>query len=94
MAAPVLQQRLQPVLMPGLCRAFDSRAPSVRRAVVLCLVDMWRTLGDALAPLLADLKPTQHRLVQVYMERASQQQPQRVGAQCVAIVCTAFVPAT
>lgn len=78
MAAPALQDRLQPLLMAGLRRAFDSREPAVRRAVVLCLVDMWRTLGDVLAPMLADLKPTQHRLVQVYMDRASQQQPQRV----------------
>lgn len=77
MAGPALQGRLQPLLMPGLRRAFDSRQPAVRRAVVLCLVDMWRTLGDVMAPLLADLKPTQHKLVEVYMERASQQQ-QRV----------------
>lgn len=77
MASPALQERL-PALMPGLRRAFDNREPAVRRAVVLCLVDMWRGVGDAMAQHLANLKPTQQRLVEVYMERASQQQQQRV----------------
>jgi len=40
------------------------------RQVVFCLVDMWGVLGEALAPHLAPLAPSQRRLVAIYVERA------------------------
>ena len=66
-------------LMPGLVCAFNHTRAEVRKGTVLCLVEVRCKLQDEaegllLAPYLAALTEAQRKLVDIYCQRAQQQQ--------------------
>jgi CLIP-associating protein 1/2 len=66
--AKTLLQQLSS-LLPGLFEAFKSTSADIRKAVVLCLVDIYFVLGEDFMPYLAQLTPTQAKLVQIYCHK-------------------------
>jgi hypothetical protein len=60
---------LLPSLCPTLDTAFQSEAPEVRKAVVLCFVELKVLLQGELDPYLVRLKKSQQKLISVYYMR-------------------------
>jgi hypothetical protein len=58
-------------VVPPLCAAFSSPVQEVRKAVVFCLVDVYLALGDELMAHLQQLSPAQHKLLLMYVQRAT-----------------------
>ena len=60
-----------PAVVPPLCAAFSSPVQEVRKAVVFALVDFYLALGDELMGHLQQLSPAQHKLLLMYVQRAT-----------------------
>ncbi|GJM85530.1 hypothetical protein PR202_ga01988 [Eleusine coracana subsp. coracana] len=58
--------------LPALFDSFSNQSPDVRKAVVICLVDIYIMLGKAFVPYLESLSSTQLRLVTMYANRITQ----------------------
>ena len=58
-------------VVPPLCAAFSSPVQEVRKAVVFALVDFYLALGDELMAHLQQLSPAQHKLLLMYVQRAT-----------------------
>ena len=58
-----------PGLFPILAKAFQSEAPELRKAVVLCFVEMKVVAGTDVDQYLAQLSKSQQRLISVYYSR-------------------------
>ena len=67
--AAIVEQHLETILSP-LVDAFKHELADVRKAVVFCLVDVYRVLGEDLLPHLEEhLSNSQLKLVTIYINR-------------------------
>jgi CLIP-associating protein 1/2 len=71
-AKPAPLQAALPALLPPLFAAFNAETADVRKAVVFCLVDLYLAIGEPLMPALAPLSSAQAKLLQIYIQRATQ----------------------
>ena len=71
-AKPAPLQAALPALLPPLFAAFNAETADVRKAVVFCLVDLYLAIGEPLMPSLAPLSSAQAKLLQIYIQRATQ----------------------
>ncbi|CAN6279616.1 unnamed protein product [Urochloa humidicola] len=58
--------------LPALLDAFENHSPYVRKAVMMCVVDIYLKLGPSLLPYLEGLDSAQLQLVTTYASRLSQ----------------------
>ncbi|CAN6252821.1 unnamed protein product [Urochloa humidicola] len=58
--------------LPALLDAFENHSPYVRKAVMVCVVDIYLKLGPSLLPYLEGLDSAQLQLVTTYASRLSQ----------------------
>lgn len=71
--------RILPVLVPAILPSLSSPLVDVRKAVVVTLVQIFLTVGDALYPHIVGLSSAQRKLVTIYINKELKQRGERKG---------------